>query len=353
VYRGALAFDVEETPVGDLPDTETDVLVNLGDPSRAFSLASLPVDGVGLAREEFIVTTRVGEHPLHLLERGEGERFVEALRAGIARIAAAFHPDDVVVRLSDFKTDEYRNLVGGDRYEPEEANPMLGWRGASRYYDEAYREAFRLECEALRRVREDVGLDNVVVMVPFCRTPEEGRRVLDLLAEFGLSRDDLDVYVMVELPSNVVLADRFAALFDGFSIGSNDLTQLTLGVDRNSAKLAPLFDEANEAVKRSVRAAIDGAHRHDRHVGICGDAPSTVPGYVEFLVDAGIDAVSVSPDVAVETVLRVAEAEADGGADAGDGAGDDDARCEGGDGGGTDEVGHGDGGGDDAGGRPP
>ncbi|MFB6129283.1 MAG: phosphoenolpyruvate synthase [Salinigranum sp.] len=309
VYEGLLEYEVDERELESIPQTETDVMLVLGDPGRAFALADLPVDGVGLAREEFVVTSRVGAHPLYLLDRGEGERFVEALRGGIATIAAAFHPNDVIVRLSDFKSDEYRNLEGGRRYEPEEANPMLGWRGAARYYDERFREAFRLECEALRRVREDVGLDNVTVMVPFCRTPEEGERVRSLMGEFGLDTDELDVYVMAELPSNVLLADRFSEGFAGFSIGSNDLTQLILGVDRNSERLAALFDESNEAVRRAIRELIDVAHEYDRRVGICGDAPSTVEGYVEFLVDSGIDSISVSPDVALEAILTVAEAE--------------------------------------------
>ncbi|RQH02419.1 pyruvate, water dikinase [Natrarchaeobius oligotrophus] len=309
VFEGELEYEVTEEAIDDLPETDTDVKLILGDPARAFSLANLPVDGVGLAREEFIVTSHVGYHPLELLERGEEERFIDALRTGIAKIGAAFYPNEVVFRLSDFKTDEYRNLEGGWKYEPAEANPMIGWRGASRYYDEEFREAFRLECEALRRVREDVGLDNVVVMVPFCRTPEEGERVLELMAEYGLSREEVDVWVMAELPSNIVLADRFAELFDGFSIGSNDLTQLTLGVDRNSEQLAPLFDETDESVTRSIGSLIEEAHSHGRPVGICGDAPSTIPEYVEFLLDAGIDSISVSPDVAVETLLTVAELE--------------------------------------------
>ncbi|RLM54000.1 phosphoenolpyruvate synthase [Halobellus sp. Atlit-31R] len=309
VYDGEVAFESRERSLADVPSTDTDVMLILGDPSRAFSLAGLPVDGVGLVREEFIITTHVGTHPLAMLERGAGEEYIAALQTGIAKIAAAFHPDPVVVRLSDFKTDEYRHLDGGRTFEHEEANPMLGWRGASRYYDESFREAFRLECEALRRVREDVGLDNVTVMVPFCRTPAEGRRVLGILDEYGLSGDDLDVFVMAELPSNVVLADRFADLFDGFSIGSNDLTQLLLGVDRNSRKLASLFDERDEAVERSIRSLIEEAHGHDRPVGICGDAPSTVPGYVDVLIDAGIDSISVTPDAVLETIERVSEAE--------------------------------------------
>jgi pyruvate,water dikinase len=309
VYEGILEYEVDERELESIPETETDVMLVLGDPSQAFALADLPVDGVGLAREEFIVTSHVGAHPLYLLDRGDEERFVEALRSGIATIAAAFYPDDVIVRLSDFKTDEYRNLEGGRRYEPEESNPMLGWRGAARYYDERFREAFRLECEALRRVREDAGLENVTVMVPFCRTPEEGEKVLGLMDEYGLDTDRMDVYVMAELPSNIVLADRFSERFDGFSVGTNDLTQLVLGVDRNSERLAYLFDEADEAVTRSVRDLVDTAHEYDRRVGICGDAPSTVEGYVDFLVDAGMDSISVSPDVALETILKVAEAE--------------------------------------------
>jgi len=327
VYEGELDYEVRENRLEEIPDTETDVMLILGEPSRAFSLAQLPVDGVGLAREEFIITSAIGDHPLYAIEQGERERerFVEGLRTGIAKIAAAFHPEDVVVRLSDFKTDEYRNLRGGNRYEPEEANPMLGWRGASRYYDPEFREAFALECEALRRVREDVGLDNLVVLVPFCRTPDEGRKVLDLMDEFGLDTDEIDVYVMAELPSNVIRADEFAEVFDGFSVGSNDLTQLVLGIDRNSAKLASLFREDDEAVTRSIRSLVETAHDADRRVGICGDAPSTVPGYVEFLLDTGIDSISVTPDVALETIVRVAELEEgtdEGGMDDGEDGGD-------------------------------
>jgi len=309
VYEGALSFEIHEERLDEIPATETDVTLVLGDPSRAFSLSHLPVDGVGLAREEFIVTSSIGDHPLYAIDHGESERFVEELRTGIAKIAAAFHPRDVIVRLSDFKSDEYRNLRGGRRYEPEETNPMIGWRGASRYYDAEFREAFGLECEALRRVREDVGLDNVIPMVPFCRTPEEGRKVKALMGEFGLDPAEMDVYVMAELPSNVVLADRFSEVFDGFSVGSNDLTQLVLGIDRNSAKLAPLFREDDEAVERSIRSLVAAAHEADRQVGICGDAPSTVPGYVEFLLDAGIDSIGVTPDVALQTIVRVAELE--------------------------------------------
>ncbi len=311
VYDGELDYVIQEEDVEDIPETDTDVMLILGDPGSAFSLAHLPVDGVGLAREEFIISSHIGEHPLHLIEQGKESTFVDALSSGIARIAAAFHPEQVIVRLSDFKTDEYRGLDGGTRYEPEESNPMIGWRGAARYYDDEFREAFRLECEALTRVREEVGLDNVTVMVPFCRTPGEGEKVLDLMRDYGLDPDAMDVYVMAEIPSNVIMADRFADTFDGFSIGSNDLTQLTLGVDRNSQKLAYLFDEDDPAVKRFISQLIDTAHDHDTPVGICGDAPSTVEGYAKFLVDEGIDSISVTPDVALETIMTVAEAEQD------------------------------------------
>ncbi|MFB6076665.1 MAG: phosphoenolpyruvate synthase, partial [Candidatus Nanohaloarchaea archaeon] len=309
VYDGELDYVIEEEELDEIPETDTEVMLILGDPAHAFNLAHLPVDGVGLAREEFIVTSHVGEHPLHLMEQGEEEKFVNALSSGIAKIAAAFHPGDVIVRLSDFKSDEYRGLQGGEKYEPQESNPMLGWRGASRYYDEQFEQAFELEIEALKRVRDEVGLDNVTVMVPFCRTPEEGERVKDILDEHGMDTDEMDLYVMAELPSNIVLADEFAEIFDGFSIGSNDLTQLTLGVDRNSEKLAYLFDESNDAVKREISDLIDAAHGQDCKVGICGDAPSTIDGYAEFLVEEGIDSISVTPDVALETIFAVAEAE--------------------------------------------
>ncbi|MFB6167163.1 MAG: pyruvate, water dikinase [Candidatus Nanohaloarchaea archaeon] len=309
VYDGELDYRIEEEEVDEIPETETEVMLIMGDPSKAFSYADLPVDGVGLAREEFIITSHVGEHPLHLIEQGEEEKYVKALKSGIAKIAAAFHPGDVIVRLSDFKTDEYRNLSGGEKYEDVESNPMLGWRGASRYYDEAFQDAFRLEIKALKEVRDEVGLDNVKVMVPFCRTPEEGDRVLDMMEDYGLDTEEVDVYVMAEIPSNIVLADEFAERFDGFSIGSNDLTQLTLGVDRNSEKLAYLFDESNEAVKREIQQLIDKAQEKDTVVGICGDAPSTIDGYAEFLVEQGIDSISVTPDVVLETLFDVAEAE--------------------------------------------
>jgi pyruvate,water dikinase len=307
ILEGELDYSVSERKIEKIPETETDVMLILGNPSNAFSFADLPVDGVGLAREEFIISSHVGDHPLELIERGEEEKFVEALRSGIGKIAAAFHPGEVIVRLSDFKSDEYRNLVGGEKFESEESNPMLGFRGASRYYDEKFSRAFELECQAIKQVKDEIGLENVVVMVPFCRTPEEAEEVKKILQENGL--EDTDFYVMAEVPSNVLLADEFGEMFDGFSIGTNDLTQLTLGVDRNAEKLDYLFQEDHRAVKRGVKHLIRQAEETDSKIGICGDAPSTVEGYAEFLVEEGIDSISVSPDVVLETILKVSEAE--------------------------------------------
>ncbi len=309
IWQGQLEFDVEEHHLDEIPETDTEVQVNIGEPSEVFHVAQLPVEGVGLAREEFIISSHVGEHPLALIEQGREEEYVEALRSGIGKIGAAFYPDQVVVRLSDFKTDEYRQLKGGEEYEPEEANPMLGWRGASRYYDDVFQKAFELECKALRRCIDELDLDNLTIMVPFCRTVEEGKNVRAKMKEYGLDRNDIEVYVMAEIPANIIRAEDFAEVFDGFSIGTNDLTQLTLGVDRNSDRLKNLFDERDEAVKESIRTLISKAHRKGKHVGICGDAPSTHEGYAEFLVDEGIDAISVSPDVALKTIVKVAEAE--------------------------------------------
>lgn len=306
VWKGELDFDVEKHDLEKIPETETDVLVNIGEPSEAFSVAQLPVQGSGLVREEFIISSWVEEHPLALIEKGEEEKFIRALRYGLGKIAAAFHPRDIIVRLSDFKSDEYKDLKGGEGFEPEEANPMLGWRGASRYYDEEFEQAFELELEAIKRTKDELEIDNIILMVPFCRTIEEAEKVRNKIDGFGL---DLEVYVMAEIPSNVILGDEFAQMFDGFSIGTNDLTQLTLGVDRNSDKLNCLFDERNEAVKKSVRRIIDKAHNQDKKIGICGDAPSSYKQYARFLVEAGIDTISVSPDVALKTIMRVKEAE--------------------------------------------
>ncbi|WP_404816002.1 phosphoenolpyruvate synthase [Streptomyces thermolineatus] len=330
VYAGAVDYEETETDLGALPRTRTRVMLNLAEPSAALRWWRLPADGVGLARTEFVVAHGIKVHPMALVHRDRldaGERrqvdaltegyadrteyFTERLARGIARIAASRWPDPVVVRTSDFKTNEYARLVGGRPFEPVEANPMIGWRGASRYYDEGYRDGFALECRALRRVREHLGLDNVVVMIPFCRTPEEADRVLAVMAQEGLRRGEagLQVYVMAEIPANVILAERFAERFDGFSIGSNDLTQLTLGVDRDSAELSHLFDERNEAVTRSIESLIERAHAAGRHVGLCGQRPSDDPAFTRFLVGAGIDSVSVAPDSFSAVKLNVAAAE--------------------------------------------
>jgi pyruvate, water dikinase len=331
VYKGLLPFEVKETRLENLPRTRTQILMNVGNPEQAFSLASIPCDGVGLARLEFIIANHIKTHPLALLHFDEledevvkaqiaeltklydhkPEFFVDKLACGIGMIAAAFYPKPVIVRLSDLKTNEYANLLGGKPFEPKEENPMLGWRGASRYYDEKYRDAFALECQALKRVREEMGLTNVIPMIPFCRTPDEGRQVLAEMAKNGLERgvNGLQVYVMCELPSNVILADEFSKVFDGFSIGSNDLTQLTLGLDRDSALVAPIFDERNKGVKRMVKMAIADAKEHGCKIGICGQAPSDYPEFAQFLVEQGIDSISLNPDSVLKTILMVAQVE--------------------------------------------
>jgi pyruvate,water dikinase len=330
VYDGIAEVSVENLDLAAVPKTRTHVLLNLANPDAALRWWQLPADGVGLARIEFIVTHDIRVHPLALLRPksvGRAERlaidaltrgwpskeefFVAQLASGIARIAAALHPRPVIVRFSDFKTNEYARLIGGAPFEPREENPMLGWRGASRYYSDDYREGFALECAALKRVREEMGFRNVIAMIPFCRTPEEADRVLETLAANGLERgrNELEVYVMCEIPSNVILAEEFAARFDGFSIGSNDLTQLVLGVDRDSARLKGLFDERNDAVTRMIRTVIDKAHACGRKVSLCGQAPSDQPKFVEFLVGAGIDSVSVTPDSFLRVKRNVAAAE--------------------------------------------
>ncbi|MFI5298588.1 MAG: phosphoenolpyruvate synthase [Polyangiales bacterium] len=331
VYEGALPFKIEEIDTTKLPRPRTQVMLNVGNPEQAFKLSLLPSDGVGLARMEFIFAGWVGVHPLALTRYAtlsaetrrdvdhatagyvdKREFFIERLSQGIATIAAAFYPRPVILRFSDFKTNEYAKLVGGAQFEPTEENPMLGWRGASRYYHPEYKEGFLLECAAIKRVRETFGLVNLKVMVPFCRTPEEGRKVLETMREGGLVRGEnaLEAYVMAEIPSNILLADRFAELFDGFSIGSNDLTQLTLGVDRDSTTVAPLFDERNEAVQWSCAHLIDRAKLAGRKVGICGQAPSDYPEFAAFLVGRGIDSVSLSADALVRTLRKIAEVEA-------------------------------------------
>ncbi len=376
VYEGLVPFEVEEINLENLPKTNTKIMMNVGNPESAFKYSSIPNDGVGLAREEFIIANYIKVHPLALLyyeeikalyeelkeqglidDRGnvsmaviyryakpplserlakgkdrkqvnlqrliediesltfgyedKAQYFVKKLSYGIAKISSAFYPNPVIVRFSDFKSNEYRGLIGGELFEPEEENPMLGWRGASRYYSEVYKPAFGLECQAILRVRNKMGLTNTKVMIPFCRTPEEGEKVLRVMEEYGLRRGEngLEVYVMAELPSNVILADKFAEIFDGFSIGSNDLTQLTLGLDRDSGLIAHLYDERNEAVKRLIAQLIQTAKEKGKKVGICGQGPSDFPDFAVFLVEQGIDSISLNPDSVLKTMLLVAEAE--------------------------------------------
>jgi pyruvate, water dikinase len=339
VYKGLLKFEKQTVNLDEIPKTRTKIMMNVGIPEQAFGQGLIPNDGVGLAREEFIISSHIGIHPMALLnyealrKKAKNDQkvagvvykideitsvyedkvrfFVDKLAEGISRIAAGFYPHDVIVRLSDFKTNEYENLVGGFLYEPRENNPMIGWRGASRYYDDSFRAAFELECKALRIARNDVGLTNIKVMVPFCRTPDEGRKVIDLMKTFGLVQGEngLEIYVMCEIPSNVILADRFADIFDGFSIGSNDLTQLALGLDRDSSLVAHIYDERNEAVKRLVAQVIKVAKEKGRKIGICGQAPSDFPDFAEFLVECGIDSISLTPDTVIKTRLAIAEKE--------------------------------------------
>ena len=331
VYEGIAEYDVETLNMDDIPPTETKVMLNLANPGAAFRWWKLPADGVGLARMEFVISNAIRIHPMALVHfdrlRDEAARneiaeltadyedksqyFVDRLSEGLARIAATVYPRPVIVRMSDFKTNEYAGLVGGAEFEPREENPMLGFRGASRYYSPRYREGFALECRAIRKLRTDLGFRNVVVMIPFCRSVAEAEKVLQVMAENGLKRgeDGLQVYVMCEIPSNVILAKQFAQHFDGFSIGSNDLTQLTLGVDRDSGELADLFDEQDEAVKWMIRSVITEAGKAGAKIGLCGQAPSDHPEFAEFLVDCGIDSISVSPDSFVAVKRRVAEAE--------------------------------------------
>jgi pyruvate, water dikinase len=335
VYQGTAEVDVQEFDMSAVPETRTKIMLNMANPAAAFRWWQLPCDGVGLARMEFIIGHHIKIHPMALahfdkvtdeaaraeietLTRNHASKedyFVERLATGIARIAAAHYPSPVIVRLSDFKTNEYARLIGGERFEPKEDNPMIGWRGASRYYSPGYLDGFILECRAVQRVRREVGLDNVVVMIPFCRTLDEADKVLDLMARNGLQRgtDGLEVYMMVEIPANVILADQFAERFDGFSIGSNDLTQLVLGIDRDSDLLRDLFDEENEAVKTAIRDVLAKARQHGVHTGLCGQAPSDRPAFARFLVQCGIDSISVSPDSFLDVKRAVAAAEAEPG----------------------------------------
>jgi pyruvate,water dikinase len=341
VYEGKLKYRVDEVEVSKLPRPNTRIMMNCSMPDAAFIQSRIPNDGLGLAREEFVINSYIGIHPMALIEYDKLKKkadsdeklaavvrrideksaayadkrqfFIDNLAMGIGKIATGFYPNDAIVRFSDFKTNEYGKLIGGYLYEPQESNPMIGWRGASRYYDEKFKPAFGLECQAIKKVREEMGLTNVKVMVPFCRTPEEGRRVIKAMADFGLKqgKNGLEVYVMCEIPSNVILAEEFADVFDGFSIGSNDLTQLTLGLDRDSDLVAHIFDERNEAVKRLVKQVIDAAHNHKprRKIGICGQAPSDFPEFADYLVGCGIDSMSLNPDVVLSTRLSVARLE--------------------------------------------
>ena len=331
VYEGLIDFAVERHAVSQEQRPRTQVMMNVGDPDHAFSVAQLPNDGVGLARLEFIINNHIGIHPMALvrypdleheedareIERRIGEEdprefFIRCLAEGIGRIAAAFYPKPVIVRMSDFKSNEYARLIGGRQFEPVEENPMLGFRGASRYYDERYREGFALECLALQRARAEMGLTNVKAMIPFCRTVEEGERVIALMNEFGLKQGEheLEIYAMCELPANVVFADEFLRVFDGYSIGSNDLTQLALGLDRDSEMVAHLFDERNGAVERMVAQAIEAAHRAGKKIGICGQAPSDYPEFARFLVERGITSISLNPDTVIQTTQTILDAEA-------------------------------------------
>ncbi|MFH0905893.1 MAG: putative PEP-binding protein [archaeon] len=331
VYKGKLRYKIDETNLKTIPKTKTKIMLNVGDPEQAFEFSFLPNDGVGLAREEFIINSWIKIHPLALVNYNKitdkdikkeideitfgysdkEEFFVDKLSQGIARIAAAFYPKKVILRLSDFKSDEYANLIGGKLYEPIESNPMIGWRGASRYYQGNYREGFRLECLAVRRVRDEFGLKNLEIMIPFCRTITEAKKVMEELAKNGLKKgiDGLNVVCMCEIPSNVILAEEFLKIFDGFSIGSNDLTQLTLGLDRNSEIIASIYDERNDAVKDLVRKVIKVAKSRGKYIGICGQAPSDYPDFAEFLVEEGIESISLNPDTVIKTTIDIAKTE--------------------------------------------
>jgi pyruvate,water dikinase len=331
VYEGLLPFRVEKISLSGLKQPHTKIMMNLGNPDQAFSLSMIPNDGVGLARMEFIISSYIQIHPMALVhpERvtdevvlnqieqltfgyaSKEDYFIEKLANGVGTIAAAFYPKPVIVRMSDFKTNEYASLIGGQYFEPKEENPMIGFRGASRYYDDKYREGFALECRAMLRVRQDMGLTNLILMIPFCRRVEEAEKVMDEMAKNGLKRGEngLEVYIMCEIPNNVILIDEFSRYFDGFSIGSNDLTQLVLGVDRDSVLVAHDFDERDPGVLKIVSMSIQGAKRNGRHIGLCGQAPSDFPEFAEFLVEEGIDSISLNPDSVMKITLKVLDME--------------------------------------------
>lgn len=335
VYDGLIPFDVTEHHLDKIPELKTKIMVNIGSPDEAFKNYSLPVKGVGLGRLEFIIASNIGIHPNALIDykklkkekknselnqvikkieektmgyEDKTEFYVEEVALGVAKIAATFYPEEVIIRFSDFKTNEYRTLIGGEMYEPHEENPMLGWRGASRYYDPKFKEAFSLECKALKRVREDMGLVNVVPMIPFCRTPEEGRKVVEVMKECGLDRaqdSKLKIYVMCEIPSNILLADEFLEIFDGMSIGSNDLTQLTLGLDRDSGVVTHIANENNPSVKKIIAEIIHKCREKNKYIGICGQAPSDYPDFAKFLVEEGIESMSLNPDTIIKIIMAL------------------------------------------------
>lgn len=331
VYQGILKYAVQRTDVKNIPRPKTKIMMNIGSPDHAFAYSQIPNDGVGLAREEFIIDSHIKIHPLALLQfnsvkdpaarkqiaeltlgyNNKADYFVDKLAEGVATIGAAFYPNDVIIRFSDFKSNEYANLIGGKQFEPIENNPMIGWRGASRYYSDAYRKAFELECRAIKRVRDEMGLTNIKAMVPFCRDLTEAEKVLSIMKHSGLERgvNGFEAYVMIEIPSNVILAEQFADLFDGFSIGSNDLTQLTLGVDRDNYTVAHIYDENNLAVKILIQQLVRIAKRKKVKVGLCGQAPSDYPAFARFLVETGIDSISLAPDTVVKTTLDLAATE--------------------------------------------
>ncbi|KKR32761.1 MAG: Phosphoenolpyruvate synthase, partial [Candidatus Falkowbacteria bacterium GW2011_GWF2_39_8] len=333
VFEGILPFKINKTDINNMKRPKTKVMMNIGSPDIAFATSFIPNDGVGLAREEFIINNTIKIHPLALLNyekitdkkvkkqideitagyKDKKQFFIDKLAEGVATIAAAYHPKDVIIRLSDFKSNEYANLIGGTPYEPVEANPMIGWRGASRYYDPKYEPAFALECKALAKVRNEMGLTNLKVMVPFCRTVVEGKKVLEIMAKHGLpqGKNGLEVYVMAEIPTNIILAEEFAKVFDGFSIGSNDLTQLCLGIDRDSGilNIAGAANEKSESVKDLIRYLIAVGKKTKTKVGICGQAPSDFPDFAEFLVELGIDSISLNPDTVIKTTLAITEKE--------------------------------------------
>ena len=331
IYAGALPFERTTTDLAAMPAAPLKIMMNVANPERAFDFGQLPNAGIGLARLEMIIASHIGVHPLALLEYDRQEPdvrrkidaktagyadpvsfYVDRLAEGIATITASVAPNPVIVRLSDFKSNEYANLIGGSRYEPHEENPMIGFRGASRYVDPSFEPAFALECQAVRRVRDEMGLDNLWVMIPFVRTLEEGRKVIDVLAKHGLRQGEngLKIIMMCEVPSNALLAEEFLDIFDGFSIGSNDLTQLTLGLDRDSSIVANLFDERNPAVKKMLSMAIKAARAKGKYIGICGQGPSDHPDLAEWLMAEGIESVSLNPDTVVDTWLRLAKTKA-------------------------------------------